>query len=430
MKLPFRRYTFPVVVTAAALFSGSTSAQPVKKDQVDSDSRGVRVEYNNEKPPTDPEAACTRQLNHLRHQLFTLEKAGRNNIPAHQILAEAEWLHSSTRDYSRLANRLAALRTAINDPASLDAVDEQSEADGSWGRWYTEWFLKLSASYARIDALRARGEQPKYPLRFLDRINSPEKLTAHLDRLLVSNPEVDGIKHCRELNETISALIRLIVRDPPTNYSFHPQLKAALLDFLEKARNPKTGYWCAWYGTAARPRRVDDLSLTFHIVSYLKGGISDWPKVLDTTLAIKDKTYPAGWLSSGHYLNHNNMDVVELFRLGWKQAGPPQRDAMRVEIRKMLAWCLHDSLQPDGSFRVFEDEDDSVETSIYFATSFLGRIAYFDKSRRFWTDEDFPDSAEVKKSISGFIRAHFASGGEGGHYYHGALEELGETDPR
>jgi hypothetical protein len=96
----------------------------------------------------------------------------------------------------------------------------------------------------------------------------------------------------------------------------------------------------------------------------------------------------------------------------------------------MLAWCLHDSLQPDGSFRVFEDEDDSVETSIYFATSFLGRIGYFDKSRCFWTDEDFPDSAEVKKNISGFIRAHFASGGEGGHYYHGALEELGETDPR
>jgi hypothetical protein len=417
VKLAFRLSIFPVVVTAAALFSGSTSAQPAKKIQIDPDSQGVRVEYNNEEPPTDPEAACTRQLNDLRHQLFTLEKAGRNNIPAHQILTEAEWLPSSTRDYSRLANRLAA-------------VDEQSEADGSWGRWYTEWFLKLNASYARIDALRARGEQPKYPLRFLDRINSPEKLTAHLNRLLISNPEVDGIKHRHELNETISALIRLIVRDPPTNYSFHPRLKAALLDFLERARNPKTGYWCAWYWTAAQPRRVDDLSLTFHIVSYLKGGISDWPKVLDTTLAIKDKTYPAGWLSSGHYLNHNNMDVVELFRLGWKQASPPQRDAMRVEIRKMLAWCLHDSLQPDGSFRVFEDEDDSVETSIYFATAFLGRIGYFNKSRRFWTDEDFPDSAAVKKSISGFIRAHFASGGEGGHYYHGALEELGETDPR
>src|SRR5208283_5301868 len=124
--------------------------------------------------------------------------------------------------YSRLVDRLAALRTAINDPASFDAVDEQSEADGSWGRWYTEWFLKLDASYARLAALRALGEQPKYPLRFFDSINSPEKLTAHLDRLLVSNPEVDGIKHRHELNETISALIRLIVRDPPTNYSFHP----------------------------------------------------------------------------------------------------------------------------------------------------------------------------------------------------------------
>lgn len=380
--------------------------------------------------PIGPETANAAELNDLRHQLFTLEKVGRSNIPAHQILTEAEWLQSSTRDYPRLAGRLAALRKAIDDPASLDAVDEQSAADGSWGQWYTEWYLKLSATYDQIDALRARGERPKYPLRFLDRINSPEKLTAHLDRLLISTPDVDGIRNRHELNETVSVLVRMIVRDPPTNYSFHPQLKTAMLNFLEKARNPKTGYWCAWYGTAVQPLRIDDLSLTFHIVSYLKGDISDWPKVIYTTLAIKDMKYPAGWLSSGHYLNHNNVDVVDLFRLGWKYANPAQRDAMRVEIRKMLTWCLRDSLQPDGSVRVFEDEDDSVETSIYFATSFLGRIGYFDKSRRFWTDEDFPEGAEVKKRISGFIRAHYASGGEGGHYYDGALEELGEAGSR
>ena len=381
-------------------------------------------------PEKDPTAADTRQLNELRHELFTLEQAGRKNIPAHQILAEAEWLHGNNRDYARLRDRLAALRAAINAPANLSAVDEQSPIDGSWGQWYTEWYLKLTASYAQIASLRERGGQPKYSLRFLDRINSPEKLTAHLDRLLISNPDVDGIKNRHELNETVSALIRLIVRDPPTNYSFHPQLKEALLSFLDKARNPKTGYWCAWYGTATNPRRIDDLSLTFHIVSYLKGEISDWSKVIETTLAIKDKRYPGGWLSSGQYLNHINMDVVELFRLGWKHATSRQRDEIRIELRKMLTWCLNNSLQPDGSFLVFEDEDDSVETSVYFATSFLGRIGYFEKSRRFWTDEDFPDSAKVEKRISGFIRAHYASGGEGGGYYHGALEELGETDPR
>ena len=121
------------------------------------------------------------------------------------------------------------------------------------------------------------------------------------------------------------------------------------------------------------------------------------------------------------------MDVVELFRLGWSQASEPQREAMRKEIRKMLTWCLRDSLQSDGSFRVVEEDDDSIETSIYFGTSFLGRLGYFDPSRRFWTDEAFPESDVIRQRIGRFIRAHFDSGGEGGHFYHGALQELRTT---
>ena len=44
-----------------------------------------------------------------------------------------------------------------------------------------------------------------------------------------------------------------------------------------------------------------DLSLTFHIVSYLDGAVPDWPKLLDTTLAIKDRRYPNGWQSTIGY---------------------------------------------------------------------------------------------------------------------------------
>ena len=370
------------------------------------------------------------RLLRAKRQLFALEKEGKAYRPAHEILTETKWIGSSTHDCQRMGERVNALEKVLRDTANANARDEQSESDGSWGKWYTEWFFKLDASYDQISDLAHNGLVPKYPVHFLDRINSPEKLVAHLNHLLISDLEADGVDRRRELNETVADLMRLILREQPRNYAYDPGLKAALLDWLLKtARNPETGYWGAWY---RRPNdavieKTDDLSVTFHIVSYLQGNVPDWPKIIATTLAIKDKCHPFGWLEGSVYLNHNNMDVVKLFRLGWSQSAPAQQEAMRVEIRKMLRWCLKESLQRDGSFKL-QDSDDSMETSIAFGTDFLSVLGYFDRSKRFWTDEDFPEANDVRTHIIQFIRAHIHSGGEGGVYYHDTLTELGATN--
>jgi hypothetical protein len=364
------------------------------------------------------------RLKQLQKQEMQQEKSGKKNTPAHQMLEESHWLLNSTRDYARISSRLDAVQKAIDDPENLTAHDEQSDADGSWGRWYTEWFLKLDASYDQIADLADRGELPKYPPRFLDRINSPQKLDEHLSALLTSDPD-QGIDRRRELNETIADLMRLILRGQPANYEYDPQLKDAMLDFLlNRARNPDTGYWGAWYRSGNQITKTNDLSITFHIVSYLHGEVPDWPKIIDTTLAMKDREYPLGWLNDGKYSNHNNTDAIELFRLGWPHCSSAQQQAMRVEIKKMLEWCLAQSLQPDGSFRA-DEHDDSLETAVSFGASFLKRAGYFDRESRFWTDEAFPDADKVRARIIDFIRGHLASGAEGGIYYRGALRELG-----
>jgi hypothetical protein len=368
------------------------------------------------------------QLRLLDKQVLTLEKAGQNTRCARQILNEIGWLVDSTSDFDRIASRIQDLRAALKAPPGQDTPDEQSEADGSWGHCYTEWFFKLDASFDEISALDDKHQVPKYPCHFLDRINSPEKLTNHLNNLLISNINADGVDRGRELNETIADLLRLIIHHEPENYPYHPQLKQAFLDFLmNKARNPDTGYWGAWYKNGNHLTKTDGLSLTFHIISYLKGEVTDWPKVIDTTLAIKDKRYPNGWLTHSGYANHHNMDVVVLFRYGWKHATPAQQAVIRVELHKMLDWCLKESLLPDGSFRVREEE--SLEESSYFGTAFLARLGYFDRTKRFWTDEEFPGAPEAKEHIAQFIRAHLGSGGEGGSYYRDALAELGEKAP-
>ncbi|HUJ11659.1 MAG TPA: hypothetical protein VL171_16745 [Verrucomicrobiae bacterium] len=368
------------------------------------------------------------QVRRLDKQVLALEKTGQNTRCARQILNETEWLVDDTRNFKRIAEHLETLRTMLKDPASLNAPDEQSETDGSWGRCYMEWFFKLDASFDEISALDDKHQVPKYRVRFLDRINSPEKLTAHLNNLLTSDLETDGVDRGRELNETIADLLRLVIHHEPENYPYHPQLKETFLNFLmNEARNTETGYWGEWYKTRDGIKKTNGLSLTFHIISYLKGDITDWPKVIDTTLAIKNKRYPNGWLSHSGYANHHNMDVVVLFRYGWNHATPQQQEAIRVELHKMLDWCLKESLQPDGSFRVRDEE--SLEESSYFGAAFLARLGYFDRTRRFWTDEDFPGAGEAKQHIAQFIRAHLNSGGEGGSYYRDALAELGEKAP-
>src|SRR5438477_3545037 len=70
---------------------------------------------------------------------------------------------------------------------------------------------------------------------------------------------------------------------------------------------------------------VDDLSITFHVVSYLDGKVPDMDKVVATTLAIKDQDFPSGWLLNGKHWDHLNMDVAELFRLGWPRASDAQK---------------------------------------------------------------------------------------------------------
>ena len=368
------------------------------------------------------------EIRRLNKQVVALEKDGQNTRCARQLLNEASWLLDSTRDFGRVAERIAALRATLRDPAKSNAPDEQSETDGSWGNCYTEWFFKLDASFDAISELDDKHQVPRYPCHFLDRINSPEKLTAHLSNLLVSDLETDGVDHGREFNETVADLLRLVIHHEPSNYLFHPQLKEAFLDFLmKKARNPDTGYWGAWYKTRTGITKTDRLSITFHIVSYLKGEITDWPKVIDRTLAIKDKRYPNGWLTHSGYANHHNMDVVVLFRYGWNHATPTQQEAIRTELHKMLDWCLKHSLRSDGSFQMRDEE--SVEESIYFGTAFLSRIGYFEKARRFWTNEEFAGAAEAREHIVQFIRAHLGSGGEGGSYYRDALAELGEKAP-
>ena len=364
----------------------------------------------------------------LGKRVFQLESQGRPTACAHQILNEIKWLIGDTADFPRIDGRLDALQDLLSHPERESLATQQDPADGSWGRCYTEWFFKLDATYDHLNRKSSRNLHPKFPLRFLDRVNSPKKLRDYFDAVSTSDIARYGLDHSRELNESMADLMRFIIRGRPAGYRWKPGIKATLMDLLlHRLRNPATGWWGERYLSNGKVEFVDNLSLTFHIVRYLDGKVADMQKVVATTLALKDRDDPAGWLDSGHYTDHNNMDVAVLFKYGRNSATDLQRREITATLAMLLHWCLADSLQPDGSFRITESSS-SMEEATYFGVAFLARIGYFDKSRRFWTKQDFPEAAGARRRIVAYIEQHRRNGAAGGTYYEGALNEMG-VDP-
>ncbi len=201
-----------------------------------------------------------------------------------------------------------------------------------------------------------------------------------------------------------SALVRLILwqgtlKELPTKMQLHPGLRKAILDFMDrKWQDPETGFWGTWYRAAdGSIIRTSDLSQTFHIASYRAGRVEHWPAILRTTIALKDRDYPYGWLEHGVMSNHHNYDVVRLFHLGWPHADAEQQGLIRAEIAGMIRFCREETLQKDGSFRMRGDEA-TLSSNFYFGVAFLNEVGYFAKTR-FWSDDKFPEAAEVRDRI-------------------------------
>ncbi|MFA4973047.1 MAG: hypothetical protein WC683_10555 [bacterium] len=325
------------------------------------------------------------------------EVSGRPMPCSRQILLETRWLADSTSDYERLRRRMDELRRSLRKP-NQGFADEQAPSDGSWGRCFEEWFLKFNTSVDFIRELQEEGRTPAHRTSFLDRINSPESLSTYLHSLLISDITATGKDSAKELNYAATGLLRLLLNGAPADYPYHPSLKDALLRFIDDEwQNSDTGYWGEWYLRVGEPVKTDHLSTTFHIISYRKGDVRRWKKIIDTTLAIKGLEYPFGWLEHGGYSNHHNYDVVKIFRYGWPHMNRRQQATARDELRAMIRWCLQSSLKPDGSFVM--SRTGPIGESFYFGVAFLNEVGYFERARRFWTDEEFHGVDDVRAAI-------------------------------
>ena len=72
-----------------------------------------------------------------------------------------------------------------------------------------------------------------------------------------------------------------------------------------------------------------------------------------------------------------------------------QKEKARHEIQKMLNWSLNESLTSDGVFKNGPEFFSSVAADFYFGVSFLDAVGFLDRSKRFWTDDEFDNASAL-----------------------------------
>ena len=311
------------------------------------------------------------------------------------IYREIRWLLNFTPDTSATRLRIEDLRQSLSQPATQKLASEQQPSDGSWGFGINVWYLKL---YYSVDHLED-SLHPRYPLNFLDRINSPEKLKAQLNSALYDDFTKTRVFNREELDETFSAIARLLHKSKLKAYIFHPQLDSALKDYVKNWQNLSTGCWGQWMvDRKGNIWKMDDVGITFHVISDFHGQVEHKDLIAKRLLQLDDLDFPAGIKFDGHFENHLNWDAVKIFRYAWPYLDTATREKVRIEISRMLNWCLTDSYQPDGSFKI-SDLDDTMEDAYRYGVAFLSETGFFEIKNRFWTNQNFPDAKSVQNKI-------------------------------
>ena len=356
-----------------------------------------------------PESPYKREMNgqfrdeiqDLRRRVMDMYSTGHEPICSTQILGEARDLMNYTNNAAAVRARLDDLRATLDHP-NQDYAYEQSAEDGSWGGCYKAWYLRLDASVDPMKELVEAGRRPSHPLRFFAPVNTPEKMRGYLDSLLISDVRATGIDNRKELNYAITSLAQILFK--PKVAALLPdgtpvtELAATLQDFLDnKAQNPETGFWGAWYMIDGELRKTNDLSITFHAISYRPDDPPHMRELAETLFAMRTDRYPYGWRDQGKQNNHHVYDVARLLRRTWPYMTAEQQARATAELTAMVARSLSVSIRPDGRF---DDEPyTSPAEAYYFGVSFLDEVGFFRPSRRFWTPLETSDADSLRAML-------------------------------
>ena len=334
----------------------------------------------------------------LKRALFKHQATGRPMRCAHQIFLEAKWLYHYTAYWERLNQTLDRLEERLkraNQSSSYKTALEEALTHTC----YTERHQQENGAFEYIESLKEDSRPPSQIIKFWnDTFRTPTKLRDFLASLVISNISKTGKDNRAEINAAITVFTAFFYKEhllkvlsnilgtkAQDNSERVEQFKNIYKQFLSEFQDPETGYWGAWYEVDGKIFKTSDLSITYHIISYTKGDVAHWPRIVNTTFAIEHEPYPYGWKYKGRPNNHNNYDVVKIMKFRWSKMSAIQRKIAAEKIQFALSWMLSENVSPDSGFKLDMDFSDGLDSTFYFGISFLEVIGYWQKSKKFWT---------------------------------------------
>lgn len=339
------------------------------------------------------QASQRRRLDALKARLDALQGPGHWLYCSQQLYDDAEWLVEYTALWPRVTAALDTLEASFAQ-TDQEGASRQAE-DGSWGGCRPEFVFRLDSTVNALNGLPP-GSPARLarPLGFLAAVSTPVDIGRLTFSRLTSAIAPTGVYGREEIASLTESLPQLLFK--PWLATIADANGATFIDarfirryaaLLDTIQDPVTGFWGPRLSIGGETLALPDLSMTFHIVSYRLGCVERWPQLIDTLFAVKEMSYPFGWLSDGRITTHNAYDVVRLLRLGWPHADDKQRDTGRRDIAAMLDWALRDAVMPDGTV-VFDPEYYETEAAAYyFAVALLDEAGYWQPARRFWSED-------------------------------------------
>jgi hypothetical protein len=375
----------------------------LEADRAKSTRDGVRTELNikrlivSEFTVFDPAYVTHRKerqnrFNELRLRLDDAKRPKQFRYCSEQLFKMSKVLVEYTALWPLADAELDRLEHSLDQPDQASAGKQKP--NGAWGDCVDDFVFELDQTVDALDRLSS-GPNPRpklnYPLQFLSQIERPDQLLDIIYSHQISNIAASGVFSRESLASLSESLPQLLFKSYLTRIAsdngvsfLTDSYRQSYLRFLNDTQDPSSGFWGPWLNLHDGIYRLFDLSMTYHIIAYRRGCVDRWPEIIETLFEIKDLPYPYGWLWRGELNDHNNYDIVRLFKLAWPRISEAQKQRARVEIERMVDWTLSHSFTPDGTLIFDKEFYDSLGGAYYFTISFLDEVGFWRKNKRFW----------------------------------------------
>ncbi len=268
----------------------------------------------------------------------------------------------------------------------------QNKETGSFVEHPAIFWLEMERAKHILFLLKENNLKPKYPLKFLNKVDTGERLKEYFKSLLF------------DFSKNNEDELNLVITRLPTikSYGFHKfgeEWDDVYFECIEMWQDPKTGYWGPWIKKGNKINKKPELSITFHIIRIYYDKKTHQPinknrkpryakKIVETTWNLKNKNFPYGWLEKRNWSTHHNYDVATILSIFDKDSSKTKKLFIRF-----LSWCLNKNLQKNGGFIGLKPNlKEPTIYSTHFAILLLRELGYFSTRNYDYlrSNEDFP----------------------------------------